>query len=83
MWGPAQRVGTRARHPPPAGSKQLPAVLFRYTLRRRDEQSNEHLIDFRGILRAADAYAGFKVNRTQLSLTTSPQIQDTANPHIS
>jgi transposase len=41
-----------------AGSKEPPAVLFRYAPDRKGERPAEHLKDFSGVLQA-DAYAGF------------------------
>ena len=52
------RLWVYVRDDRPAGSKEPPAVLFRYSPDRRGEQPQEHLKDFRGILQA-DAYAGF------------------------
>jgi len=52
------RLWTYVRDDRPAGSKQAPAVLFRYAPDRRGERPKEHLVGFRGILQA-DAYAGF------------------------
>jgi hypothetical protein len=52
------RLWVYVRDDRPAGSKEAPAVLFRYAPDRRGEQPKEHLKDFRGVLQA-DAYAGF------------------------
>jgi transposase len=52
------RLWVYVRDDRPAGSKESPAVMFRYAPDRRGEQPKEHLKDFRGILQA-DAYAGF------------------------
>ena len=52
------RLWTYVRDDRPAGSKEPPAVLFRYSPDRRGERPREHLKQFAGILQA-DAYAGF------------------------
>jgi transposase len=52
------RLWTYVRDDRPAGSKQAPAVLFRYAPDRRGERPRGHLAQFSGILQA-DAYAGF------------------------
>jgi transposase len=52
------RLWTYVRDDRPAGSAEVPAVLFRYSPDRRGERPKEHLKPFTGILQA-DAYAGF------------------------
>jgi hypothetical protein len=52
------RLWTYVRDDRAAGSKEAPAVLFRYAPDRRGERPREHLSPFSGILQA-DAYAGF------------------------
>jgi transposase len=52
------RLWVYVRDDRPAGSKEPPAVLFRYAPDRKGERPAEHLKDFSGILQA-DAYAGF------------------------
>jgi transposase len=52
------RLWTYVRDDRPAGSKEAPAVLFRYAPDRRGERPREHLATFSGVLQA-DAYAGF------------------------
>jgi transposase len=52
------RLWTYVRDDRPAGSKQAPAVLFRYSPDRRGERPRKHLDQFTGILQA-DAYSGF------------------------
>lgn len=52
------RLWTYVRDDRPAGSKQAPAVLFRYSPDRRGERPRGHLAPFSGILQA-EAYAGF------------------------
>jgi hypothetical protein len=52
------RLWTYVRDDRPAGSKEPPAVLFRYSPDRRGEHPKVHLKPFSGILQA-DAYAGF------------------------
>jgi transposase len=52
------RLWVYVRDDRPAGSKESPAVLFRYAPDRRGERPGEHLKDFCGVLQA-DAYAGF------------------------
>jgi transposase len=52
------RLWTYVRDDRSCGSKQAPAVLFRYAPDRRGERPREHLAPFSGILQA-DAYAGF------------------------
>jgi len=52
------RLWTYVRDDRPAASKQVPAVLFRYSPDRRGERPRGHLAGFSGVLQA-DAYAGF------------------------
>ena len=52
------RLWTYVRDDRPAGSRDPPAVLFRYSSDRRGERPREHLKAFAGILQA-DAYSGF------------------------
>jgi transposase len=52
------RLWTYVRDDRPAGSKEAPAVLFRYSPDRRGEHPRKHLAEFTGILQA-DAYSGF------------------------
>jgi transposase len=52
------RLWTYVRDDRPAGSKEAPAVFFRYSPDRRGERPREHLQGFAGILQA-DAYSGF------------------------
>ena len=52
------RLWTYVRDDRPAGSREVPAVIFRYSPDRRGERPREHLKGFSGILQA-DAYAGF------------------------
>jgi transposase len=52
------RLWVYVRDDRPAGSKEPPAVVFRYAPDRRGARPAEHLKDFHGILQA-DAYAGF------------------------
>ena len=52
------RLWTYVRYNRPAGSKEPPAVLFRYSPDRRGEHPRRHLAQFKGILQA-DAYSGF------------------------
>lgn len=53
------RLWTYVRDDRPAGSKDPPAVLFRYSPDRKSEHPQAHLAEFCGILQA-DAYAGFE-----------------------
>lgn len=53
------RLWTYVRADRPAGSKDPPAVLFRYSPDRKAEHPHAHLALFRGVLQA-DAYAGFE-----------------------
>lgn len=52
------RLWVYVRDDRPAGSKEPPAVVFRYAPDRRGVRPAEHLKDFCGVLQA-DAYAGF------------------------
>lgn len=52
------RLWTYVRDDRPAGSREAPAVLFRYAPDRRGERPRAHLAEFTGILQA-DAYSGF------------------------
>jgi transposase len=52
------RLWVYVRDDRPAGSKEPPAVAFRYAPDRRGARPAEHLKDFSGVLQA-DAYAGF------------------------
>ena len=52
------RLWTYVRDDRPAGSRDPPAVLFRYSPDRRGEHPQGHLKEFAGILQA-DAYSGF------------------------
>jgi len=52
------RLWTYVRDDRPAGSKDPPAVLFRYSPDRKGERPRAHLARFTGVLQA-DAYAGF------------------------
>jgi transposase len=52
------RLWVYVRDDRPAGSKEPPAVLFRYAPDRKGERPAGHLKDFSGVLQA-DAYAGF------------------------
>ena len=52
------RLWAYVRDDRPAGSKESPAVLFRYSPDRRGERPGKHLANFTGILQA-DAYSGF------------------------
>jgi transposase len=53
------RLWTYVRDDRPAGSKEPPAVLMRYSPDRKSERPNAHLTTFAGVLQA-DGYAGFK-----------------------
>jgi transposase len=53
------RLWTYVRDDRPAGSRDPPAVLFRYSPDRKGERPQQHLESFRGVLQA-DAYAGFE-----------------------
>ena len=53
------RLWTYVRDDRPAGSKEPPAVLMRYSADRKAERPNAHLAKFTGILQA-DGYSGFK-----------------------
>lgn len=52
------RLWTYVRDDRPAGSRDPPAVLFRYSPDRRGEHPRKHLAGFSGVLQA-DAYSGF------------------------
>jgi transposase len=52
------RLWTYVRDDRPAGSKEPPAVLMRYSPDRKGERPNAHLTTFAGVLQA-DGYAGF------------------------
>jgi transposase len=52
------RLWTYVRDDRPAGSKDPAAVLFRYSLDRKGERPQRHLLSFSGVLQA-DGYAGF------------------------
>ena len=52
------RLWTYVRDDRPAGSRDPPAVWYRYSPDRKSEHPHAHLRDFRGILQA-DAYSGF------------------------
>ena len=52
------RLWTYVRDDRPAGSRDPPAVWYRYSPDRKGEHPRAHLRNFRGILQA-DAYAGF------------------------
>jgi len=52
------RLWTYVRDDRPAGSKEPPAVFFRYSPDRKGERPRAHLAEFTGVLQA-DAYAGF------------------------
>jgi transposase len=52
------RLWTYVRDDRPAGSRDPPAVWYRYSPNRKGEHPRAHLRHFRGILQA-DAYAGF------------------------
>jgi transposase len=64
------RLCTNVRDDRPAGSKEPPAVLMRYSADRKAERPNAHLAKFTGILQA-DGYSGFKglYDRTEHPLT--------------
>lgn len=53
------RLWTYVRDDRPGGSKDPPAVVFRYSPDRKGEHPREHLRTFRGVLHA-DGYAGFE-----------------------
>jgi transposase len=53
------RLWTYVRDDRPAGTKEPPAVLMRYSPDRKAERPNAHLTTFVGVLQA-DGYAGFK-----------------------
>ena len=53
------RLWTYVRDDRPAGAKEPPAVLMRYSPDRKAERPNAHLTTFVGVLQA-DGYAGFK-----------------------
>jgi transposase len=52
------RLWTYVRDDRPAGSRDPPAVWYRYSPDRKSEHPQAHLRDYRGILQA-DAYSGF------------------------
>jgi transposase len=52
------RLWTYVRDDRPAGSREAPAVLFRYSPDRKGEHPRAHLGNFHGVLQA-DAYSGF------------------------
>jgi hypothetical protein len=52
------RLWTYVRDDRPAGSRDPPAVWYRYSPDRKSEHPHAHLRRFRGILQA-DAYSGF------------------------